>query len=519
MHVEAHRRARRLAPGVVGLCLVMILATFVFLIVPSPVAADPLKVCQQCPNNPSLCQPNCGSLPPCPGNYMLYIGSGMLTITSTNASIQFWLLSTSGETSALSSLTWGPNTNYAFTALNNQGVGTTGSVTAFIDYLDPSATYYYHVHAWTSCTDSSGPHQYTGDYYGSWTQAADPSPAPFNYYIQGTVRDTNGVSAPANIFVQATCEDGGGGFGNGTKTNSAGYYSMNLLMGNWCANHGGYVVQVRNQVLNVNGGYSSQWGGRWNETIVIWAPQVVNFYLPLDYVSGFVPLTYDFTNSSYVLFTVSGSSTFTTQEGYALSIQGAISGVSVGGGTSYSASASATTQSTVPGVTGDSFVMQQEYSVTGTMVFNAVDGRQVSLFPNFYQPSGTIGSGPTTVSDWLPRPACNSDPGVVYCVDFEGSQPFSNSMSAGGSYTLGSSFNWGISESVDIPGLGPVSASVTESYTTSFTSSTSYTISFSVASPSNVCYGFEYVYQGDNSGAYGVVAHVWNLGNQPQSDC
>ncbi len=60
-HAEVRRRTHRLAPGVIGLCLVMVLATFVFLILPSPVAADPLKICQQCPNNPSQCEPNCGS--------------------------------------------------------------------------------------------------------------------------------------------------------------------------------------------------------------------------------------------------------------------------------------------------------------------------------------------------------------------------------------------------------------------------------------------------------------------------
>jgi len=59
-HVETRRRTRRLAPGVIGLCFVMILASFAFVMVPSPALANPLKVCQQCPNAPSQCEPNCG---------------------------------------------------------------------------------------------------------------------------------------------------------------------------------------------------------------------------------------------------------------------------------------------------------------------------------------------------------------------------------------------------------------------------------------------------------------------------
>ncbi len=43
-HVEAGRRKHRLAPGVIGLCLVMILASFVFVIVPSMASAARVQV-------------------------------------------------------------------------------------------------------------------------------------------------------------------------------------------------------------------------------------------------------------------------------------------------------------------------------------------------------------------------------------------------------------------------------------------------------------------------------------------
>ncbi len=57
---EARRRTHRLAPGVIGFSLVMVFATFAFVVMPAPVHANPLKICEQCPNAPSQCEPNCG---------------------------------------------------------------------------------------------------------------------------------------------------------------------------------------------------------------------------------------------------------------------------------------------------------------------------------------------------------------------------------------------------------------------------------------------------------------------------
>jgi len=42
-HVEIRRRSHRLAPGVIGLCLVMVLATFAFVVLPSPARASNLE--------------------------------------------------------------------------------------------------------------------------------------------------------------------------------------------------------------------------------------------------------------------------------------------------------------------------------------------------------------------------------------------------------------------------------------------------------------------------------------------
>jgi len=443
--------------------------------------------------------------------------SASVSTNPTNATVTYQASSSSQIPFGMANLYWGPSTSYPYTAVTGQGFGTapTGSATDFLNYLKPSTTYYYKITATDTCDGTT----YSGSTTGSWATGSDGMTS-----ISGTIYDMNGNVAPANIYVALYCQ-GSSALAGWDLTSSTGQYSFTVYQGSYlgwvCP--GNYVVSVDNypvdwaQELNV---WSAVWSGHWNETIEVYDAQLVNFYLPTNYVSGWVPMTYDFaTNSQYVEFSVSSSSTFETQESYSLSVQGAINGVSVGGGTSYSATATTNVAKTLNGVEGDSFIIQQEYVVTGTAVFDAAT-RLVSLFPDFFEPSGSMGSGPTSVGDWLPQPACNSDPGVVYCEYQETSTPNSYSMTDGGSYTLSSSFNMGVSVPISLPGIG-VTGSVSDSYTTSFatTSSTSYTVSFTVASPSTTCYGFVYEFQGDGSSQYGVVAHVWGLGSEPSSDC
>lgn len=436
---------------------------------------------------------------------------------ATNATIYFDPTLPPGcSTTVTVTLTWGNTTSYPFTAVSKGQYASGSQYSVFLDYLQPGKTYDYKL-----VGTSTGFSQ--GTLTGSNTTGSEQS--YFNTWgttIRGLVHDVNNNPAPPGVYVEVTCTAGNDFFWG--TTNSVGAYDITVVDSAGkpaCSDSNGYyVVQVLTMphLLGTSGQYSTQWSGRWNETIVVWDLQFVNLFLPINYVSGYIPMTFDFTNSTYVLFTVTTSSTLTTSESYARSVQGAIHGIGVGGGTSYSSSAFVTTQSSYPGVTGDSYEMLQEYDVSGTEVFSMLN-RAVTLFPEFYEPSGSISSGPTSLADWLTRPACNSNPGVVYCIDFEGSQPYSNSMTSGGSYTLSSSFNLGITGSPDIPGIGTLSASVSDSYTTTLTSVTSYTVSFTVSSPSNVCYGFEYEFQGDNSGTSGVVAHVWNLGDQPLGNC
>lgn len=377
--VEVRRRRRRLAPGVIGICFVMVLAAFVFVVMPSPAlgahAGSAGPACIRCPDGVH-CYPNCGPPPPtpCPTPYALYIGSGMLATNPTNVSVQYWLLSTSGETSASSSLAWGPTTSYQYTAISNQGVGTSGAVTAFIDYLDPSTTYYYHAHAWTSCTDSSGTHQYTGDYYGLFTTGSEATyVSHYGAVIRGVVYNANGNTAPAGLQVEVQCA-GGGPFWQNTFTNAHGVYSITPAYGaSGCQSvgYGYYLVEVKNIVAA-----GIQWPGYWNESVVIWAVQFVNFYLPLNYVSPYFSEVLDFSNApaggySDLKFQTGTSSTLSTDLSYTWSLGG-------GSGPGFSGSSSSTTSYTVGAQGGVEstvgnldYIIQQETS--GTVEFNAID--------------------------------------------------------------------------------------------------------------------------------------------------
>jgi hypothetical protein len=439
---------------------------------------------------------------------------------ATNVTIQYMVSSSSGFNWAYTNVSWGPNQSYPYRAETNQWVNNAGTYTnVLIDYLNPSTTSYFSFVGWAYCIDNSG-HQYIyrGTGSGQWTTGSEQT-----YYnqwgitIRGTVRDPNGGNPGANLFVMVACTAGTNSYG--TTTGSRGSFVIDVW--NWlgqpaCTAVGAnYAVEVANWPVSLGGsGVSGQWKNRWNETVVVPAPQFVNFYLPLDYTSGYIPTTYDFTNSSNVLFSVSSQSTFTTSESRSLSIQGAIDGFSGSYGTYTDSATSTTFQSTIAGVQGRSFYMAEQFLTSGTEVFNGIS-RTLNFFPTYFEATGNYSSGATGTPDWMPRPACGSQPGVVFCDWRQSSSPSTYSMTQGGSATLSSNFNVGVSVPIDIPGIGDFTSGISDSYTTGLTSATSFTVGFSYTYPNpNLCYGYEYVFEGDNSGTYGVVVHVWNLGTQ-----
>ncbi|MGB7124114.1 MAG: hypothetical protein WBE40_04575, partial [Thermoplasmata archaeon] len=137
-----------------------------------------------------------------------------------------------------------------------------------------------------------------------------------------------------------------------------------------------YVVQVANQPVTCSGGNCEAgqvFAGVWNETILTWAPQVVNFALPAIFLGPYIPQTVDFSNAPSGYGSISYVQTFTTTETLAheWSVTG---GAVVIGGASGSTSV---TQSVASGGGPTSSVggldWGGEWNMTGTAFFNAVD--------------------------------------------------------------------------------------------------------------------------------------------------
>ena len=87
-----------------------------------------------------------------------------MAIYSYNATVTYQVSSAAGGSN---SFVWGTTTSYGNTAI---GSGANGDeLTAVLQPLSPTTTYYYHISTDPSCSDSSGTHYYPGSYSGSLT--------------------------------------------------------------------------------------------------------------------------------------------------------------------------------------------------------------------------------------------------------------------------------------------------------------------------------------------------------------
>jgi YVTN family beta-propeller protein len=181
-------------------------------------------------------------------------------------------------------------------------VSPSGVATAFIDYLQPSTHYNFLV----SDADSAQGLD-TSTWEGVWNTGVDSVTT-----ITGVVESANltHTNQPAGMYVSATCLRFPDAFGyqswySYALTNQSDAYSIKayqyVVLGygfdsNPCSNSA-YVVSLVNSG-NYNGSGSSAWSGWWNETEVVWAPQVVSFELPWNLISSYVPVITDFSNAN-----------------------------------------------------------------------------------------------------------------------------------------------------------------------------------------------------------------------------
>ena len=186
---------------------------------------------------------------------------------------------------------WGNTTNYGFT-LNPSYNGVT--YTVFLDFLDPQTVYYFQIEivpSYKSCTTEYLP----SSNYGTFTTLMEAIyVGQYGAVIMGVVYNANGQRAPMGLEVYVQCT-GYNLWSQYTFTNAQGASSMTPGLGQTgCTQYGKgyYIVELLN-----TGNIKTQWPGYWNESVVIWAVQCVNFVLPSNYLTGYTSGMIDFSNA------------------------------------------------------------------------------------------------------------------------------------------------------------------------------------------------------------------------------
>jgi hypothetical protein len=336
--------------------------------------------CIPCPaGTTGSCYPNCtsgggGGGGGCP-KATVSVSIVSTSWQATNVKINW---TTNPSTGVDSIVSWANSTIYNEGYYSStEDVGSSTSI--YINFLEPSTTYHFQIAGEASC-------YLPGDAYGTGATSSDTVTT-----FSGTVKDPNGALPPTNLLVLASCVLQGMWNSrslNGStwaKVTSSGSYSMsepqwfNTHTNTWyaCTNGGGgYSINVVNSpdTIIAGGNFENpQWVGHWNETVVTWAPQVVDFVLPLNYVSPYFPVILDFSDApaqySNIAFTSGTTSTLTTALTYSFSL----------GGGGFTGSYSTTTSDTFSvgssgGVSSSvgnlDYIIQRETS--GTVEFDAI---------------------------------------------------------------------------------------------------------------------------------------------------
>ncbi len=509
------RRSHLYSPLVFAFSFMVILTSYLALITPS-VAANPQLI-------------------PCPGGIGYVPNCLRIDVTvntnATNSQIEFELTSVQ----ATLTLIWGNSTSYVFTAFSSVYYANTNQwYSEPLNYLQPNTTYYYKL-------SGTEPGENPATKTGSWGAGSDvPYLQSSGDTISGTVFDDNGTHAPSGVEVAATCNFKNAPWSLYGDTNSLGQYSIYVgskgtdnvclsLIGG--AGREGYVLQVENGFCGIIGCNSgdTQWNGRWNETVVVWAPQIVNFYLPTIFV------TYGFVN--YALFTssadvnlefcqvTSSSWSYSTSSSQTWSFLGdgatSQSGVAVSGG--FSSGVCSTTY----GEPSDED--WGGYLTTGDLMFNGVNARTTSdLWANYYgnEYGGGIGSG-GPLSNPISEPtsaatACNAG-GINWFQKPVGAHSninvglgASGTITALGSDTFSVNYASFLLPLLFIPGLGEATSFLLSALT--LTSSQTYSWSTTLTNEFNVTADivtgatggdFTVACQGSSSSSHGLAIEVW----------
>lgn len=441
-----------------------------------------------------------GSEGPTCVKFVIYFSSVGANTNSTNVTLS-WSISHSASVT----LAWGSSTQYGFTALTNQQETSGGSTV--IDFLTPSSTYDFKLTAASTCGS-------TGGYTGSWTTGSDSMTS-----VQGAVEDVNNVAAPAGFYVGVACyhqpsRDGLNWSSYGSTAGSGGHYSISVELGfPWdepaCA--GGYVVQAIDLSLSCypqscNGhAYSATWSNRWNETIDVNSPQVVNFHL------GKTTTTWVRTVAEYV-HTQNSTITVSQSQSYSSSLTtfvgvGLVTSISTiaGGGISTAKE-------------GQSLEVELLMNTTGQVALDTLTNRTPWVqgvnywgIPWSTNQASTLWPDPVPLSHFS---RTNCDPGGNgwdYQLGAGNSHTFP--FTATSTVTTQDGFVISPTVGVDIPGLGISLGSnlgVSFGLIASTTSTGQTTVSATIYNPSTAAHSFDVCEDGSQTtGSEGIVLHVF----------
>jgi hypothetical protein len=342
--------------------------------------------------------------------------------------------------------------------------------------------------------------------------------------FKGVVTDPNGATLNGgNMWVWAYCANYppgaiiGGSLSSwtSTSTSSSGHYSLGEPY--WYDNQngndepctadggGGYAVQIANYPISVDNMQvgNALWVGHWNETIITYAPQYLNFYLPTNFMGPMVPLVLDFTGDSAVAFDYASGLASQTQSSWSFDGFSGSSTVTTGKLTSLS------TQNN-PGTNLEYYA---RFYVTGSTTFNAISRQQPVINSWSYvggplSPSNNPNQATDPITPFYNTAETNE---VCYSV-YPGAAAITETSTYSQSYVLTSGFNLNIAVGVDLGGGVSMSADVLNIQNTiSNGGGQSWTLSYILYVPSTGTTHYVWVYvQPGTTNQVGPVAHAWS---------
>ena len=461
---------------------------------------------------------------------------------STNASISF----TAGFAGySPVTLKWGNHSaGYVFSQQVNYS-STTLKGDVQLDFLEPGTTYDFELLANGGGDCIHDFVEYYCYYVSTFTTGSNDPVTDFSGFVAGA----NGASpSVSDILVQASCvpppPQGYTSSPTDAVTDSNGAYVfselphyLNPLGGAYaCPISGGFALSVVNEPTSYTlpglggSGTSSQWSGYWNQTIVTFAPQVVDFALNPNHLSTIAVVEEaEFTHSSLATLSLCAQSGTTRSFSTSSTASGSLFGLS------FSVTSETVDQSAVGSgncVTDQGepgWEVWGEVETSGMMVFNSMTNRTPWIaWGQFYGPlenNGNAGAGNATgapLQDWMAEPTQSSQACVLGGVQwFQYPVPANTSTSSwfmwvAGSVSHTSSMTWGFTAgfTLDLGGTlsGGGSASYSSTYTLGSTTSDQFYVSFN---PPDVpqahdytvaCSGGTGTYQGSDTG---MVIHIW----------